>query len=293
MIRSMLFLPGNSPKMLEKGPFLRADALVFDLEDAVAPDQKDAARTLLKYTLAATDFGKAKKVIRINSIDSNGFWKQDLEAVIPAKPFAILLPKVERPDEIQLVASQMTQLEELNGMEPQSVRLIILLETCLGIERAYELASSDSRIWAIQLGAEDLTADMQAKRTNQGDEIMYARMRVINAACAAKIEVYDSPFTDMSDTEGFEADLCLAKRFGFSGKTAINPRHVASINRCFLPTQEDIDYAHAVLNAIAEAKAAGRGAIALRGKMIDRPVVLRAQSVIAAEQEFKEEMKNG
>lgn len=293
MIRSMLFLPGNSPKMLEKGPFLGSDALVFDLEDAVAPDQKDAARTLLKHTLAATDFGKAKKVIRINSIDSNGFWKQDLEAVIPAKPFAILLPKVERPDEIQLVSSQMTQLEELIGIKPQSVRLMILLETCLGIERAYELASSDPRIWAIQLGAEDLTADMQAKRTNRGDEIMYARMRVINAARAAKIEVYDSPFTDMSDTEGFEADLRLAKRFGFSGKTAINPRHVASINRCFLPTQDDIDYAYAVLNAIEEAKATGRGAIALKGKMIDRPVVLRAQSVIAAEKEFEEEIKNG
>lgn len=290
MIRSMLFLPGNSPKMLEKGPFLRADALVFDLEDAVAPDQKDAARILLKYTLGATDFGKAKKVVRINSVDSNKFWMQDLDAIIPTKPFAILLPKVERPEDIKLVSSYMEQLEQLHEIEPQSIRLIILLETCLGIERAYELAASDSRIWGIQLGAEDLTADMQAARTNRGDEILYARMRVVNAARAARIEVYDSPFTDMSDTAGFEADVSLAKRFGFSGKTAINPRHVAFINRCFLPTRDEINYAHAVLDAIAQAKAEGRGAIALKGKMIDRPVVLRAEIVIAAEEEFKEEI---
>ncbi len=293
MIRSMLFLPGNSPKMLEKGPFLRADALIFDLEDAVAPDQKDAARDLLKYTLATTDFGKAKKVVRINSVDSNDFWKLDLTAIVPTKPFAILLPKVERSEDIQMVCSYLEQLEQSQGLAPQSIRLIILLETCLGIERAYELASSNPRIWGIQLGAEDLTADMQATRTNRGNEILYARMCVLNAARAAGIEVYDSPFTDMSDTEGFESDVSLAKDFGFSGKTAINPRHVAFINRRFLPAREEIQYAHEVLNAIEESKAADRGAVALRGKMIDRPVVLRAEGVIAAEQEFKEEIDNG
>ena len=120
MIRSMLFLPGNSPKMLEKGPFLRADALIFDLEDAVAPDQKDAARDLLKYTLATTDFGKAKKVVRINSVDSNDFWKLDLTAIVPTKPFAILLPKVERSEDIQMVCSYLEQLEQSQGLAPQS-----------------------------------------------------------------------------------------------------------------------------------------------------------------------------
>lgn len=293
MIRSLLFLPGNSPKMLEKGPFLLSDALVFDLEDAVAPDQKDAARTLLKYTLATTDFGKAKKIIRINSVAEDNFWKQDLKALVPTQPFAIMVPKTESPETVQLVSSFIGQLETENKLEPNSIRLLLLLETCLGIERAYDLASSDSRVWGIQLGAEDLTADMQATRTNKGDEILYARMRVVNAARAANIEVYDSPFTDMSDTEGFEADTALAKKIGFSGKTAINPRHVATIKRCFLPSAEEIKYAHAVMDAIAEAKASGRGAIALKGKMIDRPVVLRAESVIAAEEEFKEEIING
>lgn len=292
MIRSLLFLPGNVPKMLEKGPFLGADALIFDLEDAVAPDEKDAARILLKYTLGMTDFGKIKKIIRINAVDENGFWKQDLNNLIQTKPYAVLLPKTESPDDVKMVSSYMAEVEAKCGIKTGKTGLILLLETCLGIENAYSLASADERVCGLLLGAEDLTADMQAIRTLESEEIMYARMRVITAARAAKIDAYDTPFTDMKEEKKFEMDVTRARSLGFTGKASINPRHISVINRLFLPTQKEIYDAHEVLKAIEEGKAAGRGAVALNGKMIDRPVVLRAERIIEAEREFREELKN-
>jgi citrate lyase subunit beta / citryl-CoA lyase len=292
MIRSLLFLPGNAPKMLEKGPFLGADTLIFDLEDAVSPDEKDAARILLKHTLSTTDFGNARKVVRINSIDENDFWKLDLEALIPTRPYAVLLPKAENVEDVQKVSLYIQKLEEKNGIVPGATGMILLLETCLAIEHAYDLAVADKRVCGLLLGAEDLTADMQAIRTLESNEIMYARMKVVTAARAAKIDAYDTPFTDMKEEEKFEQDVTKARKFGFTGKASINPRHVAEINRLFLPTKKEIEYAHAVLDAITEGKASGRGAVALNGKMIDRPVVLRAERIIEAEKEFGGELLN-
>ena len=283
MRRSMLFLPGNAPKMIINGNYLGSDAVIFDLEDAVAPDQKDAARLLVRNVLGALEFDRVETIVRINSIDTP-YWQKDLEAIVPCKPDIIMLPKTGQAKDVEVVDDYLAALEEKLGMEPGTVRLMPLIETALGIENAYFIASARKRVVALFLGAEDLSADLRCKRTKEGREIDYARSRMVNAARAAGVDVYDTPFTDVNDDEGIVADATYAKSLGFTGKASISPRHITAINTVFSPTKADIAYAYEVMDAIAEAKAQGKGAIALRGKMIDAPIVARAQQTIEAAQ---------
>ena len=280
MRRSLLFLPGNNPNMLINGNCLGADAVIFDLEDAVSPDQKDAARILVRNTLRYMDFRGCEKVVRINSVDT-AYWRADLDAILPQKPDLILLPKAGTPADVLEADAYITALEEKLGFAPLTVGLMPLIETALGVENAFAIASCCQRVQALFLGAEDLTADLQCSRTKGGREIEYARTRLVVAARAAGIEVYDTPFTDVNDDEGIASDAALAKALGFSGKAAISPRHVEVINRVFSPTVKEIEYAYEVMDAIARAKEQGKGAVALRGKMIDAPIVARAQRTIA------------
>ena len=285
MRRSMLFLPGNTPRMLINGAFLGADAIIFDLEDAVAPAEKDAARILVRNTMRYMDLGGCEVIVRINSIDT-AFWKADLEQILPEKPNLILLPKTGSAADVREADACITELEDRLGLARNTVRLMPLIETALGVENAYAIASASPRVAALFLGAEDLTADLRCQRTKAGREIEYARTRLVTAARAAGVDVYDTPFTDVNDDEGIEADAALAKALGFTGKAAISPRHVEAINRVFSPTQKEIDYAYEVMEAIRVAKEQGKGAIALYGKMIDAPIVARAEQTIAAAKEM-------
>jgi len=279
MIRSMLFLPGNNPNMLINGGCLGSDALIFDLEDAVSPNEKDAARILVRNTMRYMDLRSVQTIVRINSIDT-AYWRSDLDTVLPCKPNLILLPKTGAASDILAVDSYMTALEEKLGLESGCVGLMALIETAMGVENAFSIATASQRVKALFLGAEDLTADLQCKRTKEGREIQYARTRLVVAARAAGVDVYDTPFTDVNDDEGIWEDTQLAKALGFTGKASFSPRHVEVINSVFSPTAEEIEYAYEVLDAIALAKAQGKGAIALRGKMIDAPIVARAQRTI-------------
>ena len=280
MLRSMLFLPGNNPNMLINGNCLGADAVIFDLEDAVAPAEKTAARILVRNTMRYMDFGTCGRIVRINSIDTP-YWKKDLEQILPEKPDLILLPKTSCAADIQEADRYITLLEKKLGMKANTVGLMALIETAMGVENAFAIASSSKRVRALFLGAEDLTADLRCKRTKEGREIEYARTRLVVAARAANIDVFDTPFTDVNDDEGIVVDAELAKALGFSGKASISPRHVEVINRVFSPTMAEIDYAYEVLESIRIAKEQGKGAIALRGKMIDAPIVARAERTIS------------
>ena len=280
MRRSMLFLPGNNPNMLINGNCLGADAVIFDLEDAVSPAEKDAARILVRNTMRYMDFGGCEKIVRINSIDTP-FWKSDIDEILPWKPDLILLPKTGIAGDVQTVDAYMTEVEERLGMEKNTVGLMPLIETALGVENAFSIATAAERVQALFLGAEDLTADLQCKRTKEGREIEYARTRLVVAARAAGVDVYDTPFTDVNDDEGIVRDAQLAKAFGFTGKASISPRHVEVINRIFSPTLTEINYAYEVMEAISLAKQQGKGAIALHGKMVDAPIVARAERTIA------------
>lgn len=279
MRRSMLFLPGNNPNMLINGNCLGADAVIFDLEDAVAPAEKDAARILVRNTMRYMDFRGCEIIVRINSIDTP-YWQPDLDAVLPYRPGLILLPKTGSAADVLTADAYMTRLEQQLGLEENTIGLMPLIETALGVENAFAIASASKRVKALFLGAEDLTADLQCKRTKEGREIEYARTRLVVAARAAGVDVYDTPFTDVNDDEGIWTDAALAKSLGFTGKASISPRHVEVINQVFSPTQKEVDYAYEVMDAITLAKEQGKGAIALRGKMIDAPIVARAQRTI-------------
>lgn len=285
MRRSMLFLPGNTPNMLVNGAFLGADAVILDLEDAVAPSEKDAARVLVRNTIRYMDFRGCEVIVRINAVDSD-FWQADLDEILPQKPDLILLPKSSSAQDVLAADAYIGQKEAALGFAPNTVRLMPLIETALGVENAFSIASACPRVAALFLGAEDLTADLRCQRTKAGREIEYARTRLVVAARAANVDVYDTPFTDVNDDEGIQTDAAYAKALGFTGKASISPRHVEVINRVFSPTQKEIDYAYEVMDAIRLAKEQGRGAIALRGKMIDAPIVARAEQTIAAAREM-------
>ena len=280
MRRSMLFLPGNTPNMLINGNCLGADAVIFDLEDAVSPNEKDAARILVRNTMRYMDFSGCEIIVRINSIDT-AFWKQDIDAILPQQPGLILLPKTSSAADVLEADAYITEVEEKLGLAKNTVGLMPLIETAMGVENAFQIASSTKRVKALFLGAEDLTADLQCKRTKEGREIEYARTRLVVAARAAGVDVYDTPFTDVNDDEGILKDASYAKALGFTGKASISPRHVEVINSVFSPTQKDVDYAYEVMEAIALAEQQGKGAIALHGKMIDAPIVNRAKQTIA------------
>ena len=247
------------------------------------PAEKDSARILVRSVIRGMGFDPCEVIVRINAIDTP-FWKKDLDAVIPVRPSLIMPPKTACAQDVLTVDDYITQLEEKLGMEKGSVGLIPLIETALGIENAFQIASACPRVKAIFLGGEDLTADLHCKRTKEGHEISYARSRMVCAARAAGVEVYDTPFTDVHDDEGIYADAQTAKSLGFTGKSAISPRHVKAINEVFSPSIQEIEYAYEVMEAIRIGKEQGKGAVSLKGKMIDAPIVARARQTIEAAQ---------
>lgn len=286
MKRTMLFIPGNNANMIQNGGLLGADNIIFDLEDAVTPDEKDSARELLKCALGALDFGRCAAIVRINGLDT-AYWKEDLAAIIPARPDMVMLPKTGSGDDIRALDAEISRIEAESGMPDGGVKIIALVETAVGVEHAYDICNASPRMSGIFLGAEDLSADLRCSRTKTGEEIFYARSRIVNAARAAGIDAFDTPYTDLEDLAGLEADAAFAKGLGFTGKASISPGHIATINRVFSPSAKDIAYARDVFAAIAEAKRQGKGAVSLRGKMIDAPIVQRARIVLETASEIE------
>ena len=276
--RTMLFIPGNSPSMLMNSPVFGSDSIIFDLEDAVSQNQKDAARILVRNTLLTFDYSEYEVCVRINCIGTNQ-WKNDIAEIMKGSPDTIVLPKAESADDIKTLSMYLDEIEEKYSYE-KKIKIIPILESALGIENSFQIASADERIDALFLGAEDLTADIGAKRTKKGDEIFYSRSRVVIASRAAGVAAIDTPFTDTNDIQGLEKDTVFAKDLGFTGKAVISPRHIETVNITFMPTEAEIEYAREVLEAIEEGEKAGKGAVSLNGEMIDAPVVNRAKQII-------------
>ncbi|MDR0807122.1 MAG: CoA ester lyase [Enterobacteriaceae bacterium] len=275
LLRTLLFLPGNNPGMLQNGGVLGADLVILDLEDAVSPQEKDAARHLVSSALRHINYRKSKTVVRINPLDCNG--AVDIAAIVPCQPDALMLPKINSAEELLQVMALIEAAEQPNQ---KPIKVIPLLETPLSIINAYAIATAHKRVWAIAFGAEDYTASLGAIRSRSGEEILSARTTIINAAAAAGIDSLDTPFTDAQDDEGLLQDSLFARRIGFKGKLSINPRQIDTIHQAFNPTAADIHWARRVVHAIAEAKKQGTGVIALDGKMIDAPIVLRAERTL-------------
>ena len=279
MRRSMLFIPGNSPAMLLNADVHGADAIILDLEDAVSPSEKDAARVLVRNAVRALGYAGTEIIIRVNPVDT-AFCREDMETVVPLRPSLVMPTKVADENTVLAFAKMLDELEAKHSVPAGSIGLIPLLETAEGIENAYRIAKASPRVKALFLGAEDLSADLRARRTKEGREIAYSRGRILHAARAAGVDAYDTPFTDVNDDEGMEADAALARDLGFTGKAAISPRHIEAINRAFSPSEKEIEYAREVLEAIEEGRRQGKGAVSLHGKMIDKPIVDRAKRVL-------------
>lgn len=274
--RSMLFLPGNNPGMLQNGGILGADSVILDLEDAVAPQEKDAARLLVAQALQAVAYSDGETVVRINPIDTI-MAGEDITVIVPCEPDALLLPKVQTAQDIK-AASSLIAAAEKPGQEP--VKIIALIETPRGLAEAYSIATADPRVVALAFGAEDYTAAIGAIRTKEGTEILSARSLLVNAAAAAGIDAIDTPFTDTNDEVGLTNDTALAKQLGFKGKLVINPRQIDVIHSVFNPSEADINWAEQVICAIQTATEQGTGVIAVGGKMVDAPIVLRAHRIL-------------
>ena len=279
MRRTMLFLPGNNPAMMLGGPYLGADSIIFDLEDAVSPAEKDAARILVRNALGALEFGPVEVVVRINALDTP-LWERDLEAIVPMGPDLIMPPKSSDAGMIRRLDEKLGELEAACSLD-HPIGILPLIETALGLENSFAIATASSRVRALFLGAEDLTADLGAIRSTEGEEILYARCRLVAAARAAGVEAIDTPFPGVDEMDALRRDAARARSLGFSGQAVINPRHIDIVNAAFSPSEAEIRYAEEVMEAIEEAKRQGKGAISLRGKMIDAPIVERARRVLA------------
>lgn len=281
MIRSLMFLPGNTPNMLINGDTLGADALILDLEDAVSPSEKDSARVLVRNYLKNLKARKQFFIVRINSTNTD-YWQDDLSEIIPVKPDCVMPTKVNGDKMLNKISDFISSLEKKFDIPEGTTTLLPLIETAEGVENAFNIASVNNRIFGIALGAEDLSADLRCRRTKEGSEILYARTRLICAGRAAGVEIFDTPFTDVNDIEGLCKDINFARGLGFSGKLVISPRHIDYINELFSPTEQEINYAIEVLECIKEAEKLGKGAVSLHGKMIDAPIVARAKQIYEA-----------
>jgi len=278
--RSMLYMPGNNPNMLQNCCCLGADGLLLDLEDAVSPECKDEARRLVVYFMRKLDFGNTEVTVRINGTDTP-WWRDDLKEIIPAHPHAVRLPKCNDPSDIRELDSVISKIEAEEGIPVGSIEIHAMIETAEAVERASEIARSCKRVSAITLGGQDLAADIGVRRSKEGVEILYARSRVVIAAKAAGIACFDTVFTDINDSEGLCKEASLAAQLGFTGKAAIHPSQVRVINEAFRPTERAIQQAEKIIAAAKEAKIKGIGAYAVDGNMVDGPVVKQALNVLA------------
>jgi citrate lyase subunit beta/citryl-CoA lyase len=265
--------------MILNGQVFGADGVIFDLEDAVSPSEKDAARLLVKHMLEQLDYEGTELIVRINAL-TTPYWQDDLRAVCGGRRKAIMLPKSQSVEDLVQLDGVLTEIEQERGLAAGKTEVIPLIETTLGIENVWQIVGASRRITAVLLGAEDLTADLGAKRTKPGREIFYSRSRMVIAAKAAGIEAIDTPFTDTNDESGLARDASLAKELGFDGKAVISPRHIDVVNSTFSPGAEEIAAAKRVVAAIEAGEREGKGVVSLDGKMVDAPVAARARKVL-------------
>lgn len=277
--RSMMFVPGNNPGMIRDVHIYPADSIMFDLEDSVAYTEKDTARLLVYNALKTLDFGKKEIVVRINDL-SSGLGVMDLEAIVPAGVHVVRLPKTDSAQDVIDCEKEIARIERKHGIEVGSTGMMAAIESANGVLNAREIAHASDRLIGIALGAEDYVTDLKTTRAD-GVELLFARSMILNAARSAGIAALDTVYSDVNNEEGFIAEATLIKKLGFDGKSVINPRQIAPLHKVFMPSEKDLNKAYAIMEAIEDAKKRGSGVASLKGKMIDKPVVLRAQRLIA------------
>jgi citrate lyase beta subunit len=278
--RSLLFVPGDSRRKIEKAATLGADVVCLDMEDGVAVNQKQAARDSIREALSALDFGRSERMIRINPYDSE-LKTDDLAQTITARPDSVLIPKVESAEAIGWLDSQIAAAEHERGWPAGAIEILAMVETARGVVNLKEIASASPRMSALVFGAEDLAGDIGAARTREGWEVFYARSAVVTHAAAFGLQAIDMVFVDYNDAEGLLREARDGARMGYAGKQLIHPNQIAVVHAAFTPDDAAIAHARRVVEAHEKNQASGFGAFALDGKMVDMPVVKAAQHVLA------------
>ncbi len=275
----MLYIPGNNPAMIQQGGVYGADSILLDLEDAVALNQKDAARILVRNMINVIDFYDSEVCVRVNHL-STPFGLADLEAIVPLQPSAIRYPKTESAEEVAELLKIIENIEDHHGLPHTKMTLHAMIETAMGVQNVFDIASKFERVDAITIGGQDLTADMNIVYTPDGAGIDFARKRIVMAAKASHIDVIDTVFPDVNDEEGLRRETEYAKKIGFTGKAVINPRQIEIIHDVYTPTDEEIRKAYRIVKEFKINSAAGIGVFAIDGKMIDAPIVTRAEYIL-------------
>ncbi|MBD9200299.1 MAG: citrate (pro-3S)-lyase subunit beta [Prevotella sp.] len=276
--RTMMFVPGNNPGMMQDAFIYGPDSIMLDLEDSVTMAEKDTARLLVYNARKTIDYGTTEMVVRVNPL-STPYGKKDIEAVVKAGVDVVRMPKTETADEVREMEAEIERVEKEIGCLGRT-KIMAAIESALGVVNAYAIATASKRMMGIALGAEDYCANLKTQRTPEGIELLLARQTIVVAARAAGIDALDTVYSNLNDMETFRKEVEQIHKMGFDGKSIINPRQIDIVNEVFTPSQKAIDKAMAVVGAIKEAEKRGSGVIALNGKMVDRPVVLRAQRTI-------------
>lgn len=274
--RSRLYVPGSEPKYFINAALYGPDGIILDLEDSVHPDEKDAARLLVRNALRAVSFLDCERMVRINQLPLG---LEDLEEIIPESPDMILIPKVEAPNEVIEASQKMEEIKAKHGIT-RPIWLMPIMESALAIENAYKIANASAQIAALTIGLEDYTADLGVGKTAVGTESLFARQRIVNSARAAGIQAIDSVYGDVADMEGLRVWALNSRALGFEGMGCVHPSQIQVIHQAFAPTQTEVEKALRIVAAYNEAQQKGLGVVSLGSKMVDAPVVQRALKLI-------------
>ncbi len=274
----MLFVPGDDLGKIEKATQSAADSLILELEDGVALTRKAEARANVAQALRTLPFGKRERVVRINPLSTSHF-REDIEAILPAKPDAILAPKVETGNDVVSICTSLNVIEREQGLLP--IPVMVMIESAAALMNLYEITQADSRVCALVFGAEDFASSVGARRTRAGNEVLFARNAIVVAAAAYGLQAIDMVCNELVDEVALDEECRMGRQLGFVGKTLIHPKQIAVANRAFSPSPEEIANARRIIEAFDANQAEGVGAFVLDGRMIDMPVVRQAQRVLA------------
>lgn len=280
--RTWMFVPGHREKMIEKALGLDSDAIMLDIEDGVAPAEKDSARKLIAAALSRkAEPGGPARFVRINAI-GHARMKDDLDAVVRSGLDGLVLPKVDTAEEVAQVDGILREREPALGISPGSVKFLVAIESPRGLLNAPAIAACSARVVGLMFGAEDFGREIGLPTAREGEarDMLYARSAMVIAAASARVQAVDGVWVDLKDAEGLLGFARQSRRLGFTGMSLIHPSQIEPINGVFSPAPEEVEYAERVVQAFEEANARGDGSIALGGQLIDRPIVERARRTL-------------
>ena len=273
-----LFVPASSPKRILDAGLFGADCVLFDLEDAVLEGQKEDARYVIRH-FVGSGLCTYRWGVRVNHIHSP-YFRDDLKAIVPLKPFVVELPKAESADDVLALSDILEEIESNSGFPPGEIRISPAIESPAALMRAFEIAASCKRVATVPFGAEDYLTAVGGRRTESRVEIDYARKRFVTEVAAAGKAAIDAPFTDVEDLRGLLEEAEYARDLGYAGKDSVAPSQIAVIKKAFAPRESEIRYARRIVDAMKEAEGSGIGALALDGQMLDAPLLASAKRTL-------------